>query len=205
LPVFQISADMKKLFLSLAAVLMIAAACTPSAEKYLARGREKYAHRDYTGAITDLTSALEKNSGLAEAWYCRGLAKWSLNEGVPTSPNAGKALQTSILKDTVNLVLGAEMVVLSATPGKPFSDTLHVFSADAGAGGDIKASALICSDEIADYTKAIELNPGYADAWYSRAMAWLRSGQSGRACQDFKKAGELGRADAFEQIPLYCR
>lgn len=71
-------------------------------------------------------------------------------------------------------------------------------------------------DPIADYTKAIELNPGYADAYYNRADAYYISSltqvQRGdkqkayelfqKAIEDLEKAAELyqqgGRIESYE-------
>ena len=57
---------------------------------------------------------------------------------------------------------------------------------------------------IADYTKAIELNPYLAEAYNNRGFAKLKLGQKDSACLDFSKAGELGLAKAYELIKKYC-
>lgn len=45
---------------------------------------------------------------------------------------------------------------------------------------------------IEDYTKAIELNPDYADAYYYRSKAWLQIGEEEKAKSDMKTANEIG-------------
>ena len=45
---------------------------------------------------------------------------------------------------------------------------------------------------IADYTKAIELNPDYAQAYNKRGFAYLMLGSKSKARADFKRAIELG-------------
>lgn len=45
---------------------------------------------------------------------------------------------------------------------------------------------------IEDYTKAIELKPDYADAYYYRSKAWLHFGKVERAKSDMVKASEIG-------------
>ena len=45
---------------------------------------------------------------------------------------------------------------------------------------------------IAEYNKAIELNPEYADAYNNRGLAYLDLAQFDHGCQDLQKACELG-------------
>ncbi|MFZ4522812.1 MAG: tetratricopeptide repeat protein [Bacteroidales bacterium] len=58
--------------------------------------------------------------------------------------------------------------------------------------------------EIDDYTMALTLNPGFADAYYHRAMAKFDIGQADSACIDLRKAQTLGNPDAEEQIQVRC-
>ncbi len=65
---------------------------------------------------------------------------------------------------------------------------------------------------IQAYTRAIEANPGFADAYYNRALAYLDQKNKPKAIADFQKAAELykkgGRTSAYldaikriEQLP----
>ena len=45
---------------------------------------------------------------------------------------------------------------------------------------------------IEDYTKAIELKPNYADAYYSRSKAWLHLGEEKKAKADMQIASNIG-------------
>ena len=57
---------------------------------------------------------------------------------------------------------------------------------------------------IADLTKAIEIDPNYADAYLNRGIAKLVLGQLDDGCLDLSKAGELGYPTAYESIRLFC-
>ncbi len=57
---------------------------------------------------------------------------------------------------------------------------------------------------IADYSKAIELNPKLAEAYAARGLAKIGLGQKDGGCLDLSKAGELGSAKAYESIKQYC-
>jgi tetratricopeptide (TPR) repeat protein len=45
---------------------------------------------------------------------------------------------------------------------------------------------------ISDYTKALEINPRYALAYYNRALAYENTGQYDKAWEDVDKAQDLG-------------
>ena len=57
------------------------------------------------------------------------------------------------------------------------------------------------SNAIQAYTRAIEANPGFADAYYNRALAYLDRKNKPKAIADFQKAAELykqgGRTSAY--------
>ena len=58
------------------------------------------------------------------------------------------------------------------------------------------------STAIQAYTLAIEANPGFADAYYNRALAYLENKDQPKAIADFQKAAELykqgGRTSAYQ-------
>ena len=45
---------------------------------------------------------------------------------------------------------------------------------------------------IKNYTKAIELKPDYADAYYNRSKAWLHLGEEEKAKADMQTASSIG-------------
>ena len=55
-----------------------------------------------------------------------------------------------------------------------------------------------------DFTKAIELNPKFADAYYNRGFAMSKLNNKNAACQDFSKARELGLQGNYDLINQYC-
>ena len=57
---------------------------------------------------------------------------------------------------------------------------------------------------IADYTKAIEINPNYANAFINRGTSKGKLGDLNGACADWKKAAELGNTDAAEWVAKQC-
>ena len=60
------------------------------------------------------------------------------------------------------------------------------------------------SGAIADYTKAIEIDPNKSSAYYGRGLSKLVLGQKDSGCLDLSKAGELGYGQAYEVIKEHC-
>jgi len=58
---------------------------------------------------------------------------------------------------------------------------------------------------IADYSKALEIDPGYAEAYCRRGLSEIESGQHSTGCIDLKKAAELGFKKANEAIKEKCQ
>ena len=52
---------------------------------------------------------------------------------------------------------------------------------------------------IADYTKAIEINPRDAEAYNYRGIAYYYKARYDKACSDWKRVCELGSCKNYEQ------
>jgi tetratricopeptide (TPR) repeat protein len=72
--------------------------------------------------------------------------------------------------------------------------------------GIIKSSELKKDDEaLKDFNKAIEINPDYSDAYLGRGTSKYNLKDYSGACKDWKKASDLGNAQAAEQLKKYCK
>jgi tetratricopeptide (TPR) repeat protein len=56
-----------------------------------------------------------------------------------------------------------------------------------------------------DYTKAIEINPSFASAYFNRGNISVLKEEPGNGCEDFKKALDLGLNKALEYVAKYCK
>ena len=57
---------------------------------------------------------------------------------------------------------------------------------------------------FADYSKAIELNPWFAEAYYNRGLIQIFMKDTRKGCLDISKAGELGIDGAYEVLRRYA-
>ena len=56
---------------------------------------------------------------------------------------------------------------------------------------------------LADYNKAIELDPRFADAYYNRGLTNIFLGNNREGISDLSKAGELGIFSAYNVIKRF--
>ncbi len=54
------------------------------------------------------------------------------------------------------------------------------------------------------YTKAIESNPKYADAFFNRGQCWFYLNDKDKSCEDWKKADSLGKPNLQDKIK-HCK
>ena len=57
---------------------------------------------------------------------------------------------------------------------------------------------------IEDYTKAIEINPNYSNAYKNRGASKENLGDLSGACADWRKAANLGDTDSAERVENQC-
>jgi tetratricopeptide (TPR) repeat protein len=71
--------------------------------------------------------------------------------------------------------------------------------------GLIKYNNLKDKESIMDYDKAIKLDSTFCSSYYNRALSKKELGQIQSACDDWKKALNLGLFEAAEMIKRYCK
>ena len=69
--------------------------------------------------------------------------------------------------------------------------------------GTVKVPLKDYNAAIADFTKAIELDPNYTDAYYNRAISKYYANDLIGACKDAKKVENLGR-NFIKMIQAAC-
>ena len=113
------------------------------AQKYFNRGNSKVSLKDYTGAIVNYDKGIEINPKFAKAYYRRGIAKNLFHDGEGSILNFNKTIEIDP-ENAVSFSL--------KDPAKVYrlNNSLHA---------------------ISDFDKAIQINPGFAQAYFSRGLA----------------------------------
>ena len=70
--------------------------------------------------------------------------------------------------------------------------------------GNIKFKLEDIKGSIDEYTKSIQMKPGYAKAYYNRGVSKYFGDQKAEACKDITKAKQLGFTDVDPTIKKYC-
>jgi tetratricopeptide (TPR) repeat protein len=59
-------------------------------------------------------------------------------------------------------------------------------------------------ESINDFSKAIEDNGNFAEAFYNRGLIHILLNETVSGCEDLSRAGELGILDAYKVMKRYC-
>ena len=158
-----------------------------SEKKCIETGDEKYNLKDYAGAISEYSKAIEINPIQHKYYISRANFKTWLNDWAGAKIDYSKAL---------------ELIT-----------TDHGYSYRKENGeAEISASRALCefklnnfSGAVEDCNNAIVMNSSLAEAWYRRGYAKIKLGQKESGCADLSKAVELGDKDAIDLKKQYCQ
>ncbi len=109
------------------------------AQHFLNQGKKKVSYKDYAGAITYFDKGIEINPEFALAYLNRGIAK-NFNQDQEGAFNFNKSLDFESVESNTNF----------------------------GQGFKAESSTQYAATVIADFDKAIGINPWFAKAYYSR-------------------------------------
>lgn len=147
-----------------------------TSRNYSKDGDDKYNLRDYYGAITNYTKAIELAPNNSNLYYNRGNAKW-------------------LLKDYYGAIKDLEIAI----------KLNQNFSAAYCIRGNCNSALKKTNAAFSDFTKAIELDPYNKYAYYNRGIIYNWDfNKKEKACLDWSRAGELGYSDAYTLINKIC-
>jgi tetratricopeptide (TPR) repeat protein len=179
------------------------------AEGYSSRGWAKYYNKDYMGALSDFNKQIELDESNPIAYYNRGSAKSELNDHYGAISDYKKAIE---LDKTFSMAYNN--MAWSKFNLKKYNDALI----DANKAIELDKENQVAYDSraeikfnlkdyngcIEDANTALSLNPKISNAYFMKARASYRLGRKRDACEFWSKAGELGKAEAYEYITKYC-
>ena len=150
-------------------------------EEYLELGIENFTNAEIEDAITNLSKAIELNSGYVDAYYIRGFLY--------------------VLEEDYDKAIADFDRAIELDPDN--NDT--IFAKLTGAPAYLlRAGAYYEKDDydaaIADFDKVIEMDPGHSDAYYLRGEVHYFNNEDDKAIADFNRAIELKSefaADAY--------
>jgi tetratricopeptide (TPR) repeat protein len=169
----------------------------------------------------DLTKAIDLNPGLTEAYFYRGLlnnegystggksayddftkvinanpkfAEAYLNRGIAMFKNRSRPDRESFTIDEIVANYNKAIAL------KPFFPEAYYHSGIAKSHFDKKDYA----GAIVDYTKALEQNPSFVEAYEERSHTYYRLSKNAEACSDIRKAIDLGGTYLHDLLKAYC-
>jgi len=150
-------------------------------------------YESYENLIKSYDNAISLNP-TSSKYYYRGMAKYNLEDYEGAIKDYSKSLEINGGVDTLDTKTLADCYWKRASSYIQLSSLTDT--------NDFRLPLA-----INDYNKFIEIMPNNGTAYYSRGMVKYRHLGGFAACEDFKKAVELGSdydAEAKELIDLYC-
>ncbi|MEK0422122.1 MAG: hypothetical protein RLZ95_32 [Bacteroidota bacterium] len=193
---------------------------------YYYRGLSNYALKDYSNSsastVEDFSNFITLDPTLASAYYYRGVLSrnWGRREYLGPYNDFTKAIKLDPNFAEAHFERGVEMYKIKTLPNREsFSmDEINVNYNNAIALKPNYPEAFLhrgiakedfskkdYNGAIEDYTKAIELNRNFVDAYYNRGNTYYRIRQNKEACLDLKKTAELGKPYVYDLIKEYCK
>ncbi len=164
----------------------------PNAILYFSRAIEFAIVQDYNSAIDDCTRAVNMVvSGELEAVICFCRANWRYRL-LEYQHSTGEQETTSPMD--YNVMLRDYDQVLRLQPD--FSFALY------------NKANILCTqrewkDAINCYTRAIEIDGDFAEAYFNRGLTYIYIGENEKGLDDLSKAGELGIYQAYNMISRF--
>ena len=176
---------------------------------YYYRGWAKYYSNNYSGALEDFNKEIELNQNDVVGYYSKGSAKSQLGDEYGAISDYSKAIE---LKPSFSMAYNNRG--WSNFKLKKYNEALN----DVNMAIELDDNNSVAYDSkqeiefymnnykdcIRDATKAIALNPKLSNSFLIRGRAYYRNGNKTKACEDWSKAGELGKTEAYDYIKKYC-
>ena len=179
----------------------------PTADVYYARALQFASVEDFIGAIDDLDKAISLQPDFMIAYFTRANIRYRLldykkNVRKKTIENDDLNMLSAKIPQLDNKNYGFQMdMILSDL------DKAAIISPDFAFTYYNKANILSTNKDfksaIALYTKTIEIDKDFAEAYFNRGLLYLFIGEDSKGLNDLSKAGELGIIKAYNLIQRF--
>ena len=162
-----------------------------------------YEQQDYENAIRNFSKAIDfSNSQNADYFFERGKSYSKLTQHIQAQSDFDEAISIDPSNANFHLSQGDDFFLQGRYDSakqayiKYLDLNLNYIGYYKRGNANYKLRKL--DDAIKDYTKSIELNQTYSNAYRNRGIAKYEICQEG-ACSDLKKAGDLGDSKAYDE------
>ncbi|MBS1489644.1 MAG: tetratricopeptide repeat protein [Bacteroidetes bacterium] len=182
---------------------------TISATNSLYNAKIKYDAKEYAGAITDFTKAIQLDPKFVLAFAYRGHAQEKMENYAAAIADFTQALELNPSLDAAYLDRGTARFLSHDYPQAllDFSQAIRISPAYAQAYSSRGQTYLKLKNYAAaltDFDKAIQLDPAHALAYFGRGIARQATGKKG-ACADWSRSAQLGNLEAADFMKVHCR
>lgn len=175
-------------------------ACSGMSGSFIRSGDIKFEAKDYNGALSDYTSAIQLNSDSISPYLKRAQCNVLLKKYDKAISDYNKAIK--IKSDTIQIFYLRGLTYNASSNYKlAFADFTSVIKLDPNNYDAYMQRALTCEglenfrSATFDYSEAIRIRPKDGIAYYKRGLA-NQDAKDNSACKDFKTASGLGVEDA---------
>jgi len=176
----------------------------PNADLYFYRALEYALVQDFTNAIEDLNHAILLRGDFTLAYFMRANIRYKYSDYRKNSARENQSATFGDIRETVapdnEYKLDIEMVLRDL-------DKVNELQPDFSFAYYNKANILSAQKDfktaIQLYSKAIEQDRNFAEAYFNRGLTYLYIGEDAKGLSDLSKAGELGIYGAYNLIQRF--
>jgi tetratricopeptide (TPR) repeat protein len=168
---------------------------------------------DYTGSIVDYEAAMALDPSDAIAYIDRSDSRHHLRDYAGSTADCQVAISIDSTEPLSYINIGNDLDSLGDHKGaiEYYNRAIHFAddSVNTALGYSFRGESQMAlghpQDALQDYELAIRADPGCGEAYYARAVTNIKLKQNRGACDDLRKALELGKDEAEEFLIKYCK
>lgn len=168
------------------------------------RGVSQTLIKQYTGALTSYTAAIDADPSNPFLYFNRSAAQSEMTDFISSIDNSYQryGLDNNLSGGSVNITRTYNYDNAIADLNKAVK-LMPDFAYSYYNRGILYYKSGMLEDALNDFTKAIELSPYFGEAYYNRGILHIVMNDTPSGISDLSKAGESGIAEAYNVMRLY--